>query len=168
MTEVTVWYLRQDDPAQLKPAPDPGGVEVREAKIRQWRVNRFFYELVGEPWQWVDKLAWSEQQWREYAERASLRTWIAMVEGSPAGYFELEKRSDDSVEICYFGLAAPFFGRGLGGFLLSRAVEEAWAWEAARVTVNTCSLDHPAALSNYQARGFSIDRSETRPESAAD
>ena len=164
MAEVTVWYLQQDEPAQLQPASDPGGLDIREAKVRQWRVNRFLYELVGGPWQWVDKLPWGEQQWREYAERESLRTWIAHVEGSPAGYFELEKRDDGSVEICYFGLAEPFFGKGLGGFLLTRAIEEAWGWGASRVTVNTCSLDHPAALSNYQARGFNLLRTETRQQ----
>jgi GNAT superfamily N-acetyltransferase len=156
MAEVTVWYLQQAEPAQLRPAADPGGIRIEEAKVRQYRFNRFLYELVGEPWHWVDKLPWSEQQWREYAERANLRTWAAWVDGSPAGYFELEKRDDSSVEICYLGLAEPFFGRGFGGLLLTRAIEEAWAWGAARVTVNTCSLDHPGALANYRARGFEI------------
>ena len=43
----------------------------------------------------------------------------------------------------------------------SRAFSEAWAWEASRVTVNTCSLDHPGALSNYRSRGFDVYRTVT-------
>jgi len=31
-----------------------------------------------------------------------------------------------------------------------------------QVGVNTCSLDHPSALQNYQARGFEIVRTETK------
>ncbi len=158
---VTVWYLEQTDPSQLQRVTDPGGIDIREARVKQFRANRFLYELVGAAWEWVDKLSWSDQQWLDYAERDALRTWIATVDGSPAGYFELEKREDGSVEVCYFGLAEAFIGKGFGGFLLSRALEEAWAWDAQRVTVNTCSLDHPGALANYQARGFVIYRTET-------
>lgn len=166
MTEVTVWFLEQQSLSQLRPAPDPGGIRIEEACIRQFEFNRFLYQLVGGPWRWVDKLTWSDQQWRDYAERDSLRTWAAWVEGSPAGYFELEKRDNGSVEICYFGLAQPFFGKGYGGYLLTRAIEEAWSWGANRVTVNTCSLDHPSALNNYRARGFELSREvvETRAD----
>jgi hypothetical protein len=49
----------------------------------------------------------------------------------------------------------------LGGALLSRALEDAWQMEPRRVWVHTCTLDHPAALANYQARGMKIYRSET-------
>ncbi|MDJ0877069.1 MAG: GNAT family N-acetyltransferase [Halieaceae bacterium] len=165
MTEVKVWYLQQTDPGQHLHTPNPGGIRVEEATVRQFRFNRFLYELVGAPWQWVDKLSWSDAQWRAYAERDSLRTWAAWVEGSPAGYFELEKRADGSVDICYFGLAQPFIGRGLGSYFLSCAIAEAWAWDANRVTVNTCSLDHPSALGNYQSRGFEVYRTEVEQRS---
>ncbi len=161
MNEVTVWYLQQTSREQLQAVADPGGIRVEEARVRQFSFNRFLYALVGAPWQWVDKLSWSDDQWRTYAEREELRTWAAWVEGSPAGYFELEKRGDDSVEICYFGLAEPFIGRGLGSYFLYRAIAEAWGWDANRVTVNTCSLDHPSALQNYQSRGFELYRTET-------
>jgi hypothetical protein len=37
----------------------------------------------------------------------------------------------------------------------------AWDWGATRVWVHTCSLDHPSALANYQARGMRLYRHET-------
>jgi hypothetical protein len=45
-------------------------------------------------------------------------------------------------------------GLGLGAHLLTVAVEEAASIRATSVWLHTCSLDHPAALANYQARGF--------------
>jgi GNAT superfamily N-acetyltransferase len=75
-------------------------------------------------------------------------------EGSPAGYFELEKHDDGSIEIAYFGLLQEFLGRGLGKHLLSVAVEQAWSDGANRVWLHTCTLDDPAAMPNYIKRGF--------------
>lgn len=44
---------------------------------------------------------------------------------------------------------------GFGGGLLSHAITSAWEWPGTRrVWVHTCTLDHPSALQNYQARGF--------------
>ena len=163
MTDLTIWYLQADSPEQLKTSPSPGGIDVVEVQESQFEFNRFLYQLIGQPWQWTDKLDWTNHQWRDYVERDSLRTWVAWVKGSPAGYFELEKRADNSVEICYFGLAPRFIGRGFGAYLLSKAIEEAWGWQAERVTVNTCSLDHPSALNNYQSRGFDLVDTVVKP-----
>ena len=100
----------------------------------------------------------------DYAERPALRTWMARSEGSPAGYYELERQDDGEVEIKYFGLAPAFIGRGFGGFLLGQALRSAWDWEGTRrVWVHTCSLDHPSALANYQARGMAIYDTEVDP-----
>jgi GNAT superfamily N-acetyltransferase len=71
--------------------------------------------------------------------------------------------SNDEVEIAYFGLLLKFIGRGLGGALLTSAIENAWAWSPtpSRVWVHTCNRDHPSALANYQARGFKIYKTVT-------
>ena len=67
------------------------------------------------------------------------------------------------IEIAYFGLLPEFIGRGLGGVLLTSAIETAWAWTPtpSRVWVHTCNRDHPSALANYQARGFEIYKTVT-------
>ena len=161
MDDVTVWYLEHTEPRTSTPAA-MAGVRVEEARIKQYQFNRFLYHLVGGPWRWTDKLEWSDRQWREYAEGDALRTWAAWVEGSPAGYFELEKRTGNRVELCYFGLAEKFIGRGLGTYLLGVALAEAWRWDASRVTVNTCTLDHPRALHTYLRQGFRVLRKEVR------
>jgi N-acetylglutamate synthase-like GNAT family acetyltransferase len=72
----------------------------------------------------------------------------------------LEKQSE-SVEIAYFGLLPQFIGQGIGGHLLTHAIEKAWQMQAQRVWVYTCTLDHLGALSNYIARGFRVFKQET-------
>lgn len=159
---VTTYYLEMCDPAWLRPAPRSGALELRECEVPQFELNRFLYRFVGAAWAWTDKLGWSDEQWRAWTEDPRLRTWIALSRGSPAGYFELQMQPGAAVEIAYFGLAPAFIGRGLGGELLTRALECAWSWDARRVWVHTCTLDHPAALANYQARGMRLFRQETR------
>jgi len=51
-------------------------------------------------------------------------------------------------------------GQGLGKHLLSCAVRDAWALRPTRVWLHTCTLDHPHALSNYEARGFVAYKTE--------
>lgn len=162
MPEVTITYLEMKSPGQLKAKPGALGLTVCECRVKQFQVNRFMYQLVGGPWQWTDKLTWPDAQWQAYAESDDLRTWIAYQQGSPAGYYELRQGADGDVEIAYFGLTPKFIGQGLGGELLTHALESAWAWEGTqRVWVHTCTLDHPSALPNYEARGLVPYRRET-------
>ncbi|QFU76388.1 GNAT family N-acetyltransferase [Halioglobus maricola] len=160
MVEITTWHLEMTSPEQSVPRNESRGLLVAECEVDQWQFNRFLYQFVGAAWEWQDKLSWPEQEWRSYVERPELRTWLASCEGSPAGYFELEKQGSD-VEIKYFGLAPAFIGRGFGSYLLSQAIHNAWRWDSPeRVWVHTCSLDHPSALTNYQARGFSLFKTD--------
>jgi GNAT superfamily N-acetyltransferase len=93
-----------------------------------------------------------------------LHLFVAYKDGAPAGYFELQQQGDATVEIMYFGLSERFIGKGFGGYLLTQAIEQAWSLpNTRRVWVHTCSLDHPSALQNYQARGFSLFRTDTEP-----
>lgn len=154
-----VTYLEMRSPGQLVPKRNSDErFWIREATVKQWRFNRFLYSAVGESWNWRDKSPWSEQQWRDYAEAENLRTFAAYYDGSPAGYYELRQDDEPSVEIAYFGLLPAFYGRGLGGALLTHALEQAWSMSPARVWLHTCTEDHPAALANYQARGMVIYR----------
>jgi len=85
---------------------------------------------------------------------------LLTVAGAPAGFFELERHHDGSVEVSYFGLLPEFHGRGLGKHMLTEAAEAAWALGASRVWLHTCTLDHPRALANYLGRGFRVFKTE--------
>jgi GNAT superfamily N-acetyltransferase len=167
MNEVTTYYLEMTSPSSLTGKWDSHGLQVRECLIKQFEFNKFLYQLVGKTWEWIDKLVLTDDEWRAFAEADNLRTWVAYLEGSPAGYYELQQQYDGDVEIAYFGLAPRFIGKGFGGYLLSHAIRSAWDWDGTRrVWVHTCTLDHHGALANYKARGMKVYR-ETAEDSAA-
>lgn len=163
--EVITTYLEMTSAAELRPkGSDNPRFKIRELAERDWQLNRWLYLTVGEPWEWTDKRVWSDERWHLYVNTDALRTFVAEHDSEIAGYFELHRVNHD-IEIAYFGLLPEFIGRGLGGALLTSAIEQAWQWDATRVWVHTCSLDHPSALANYQARGFRIymTTTNTRP-----
>jgi GNAT superfamily N-acetyltransferase len=157
--EVTTDYLEMTDPGELRPKTLAiEGLDIRQAETPSPELNRFLYTAVGGDWFWTDRLGWNFRQWQEWVNRPGLRTWVAYVSGTPAGYFELHAQPDDDVEIPSFGLLPQFTGQGIGGHFLTIAVEKAWQMGAKRVWLHTCDFDHPHALSNYKARGFRVVR----------
>ncbi|MBF6595900.1 MAG: GNAT family N-acetyltransferase [Thermaceae bacterium] len=162
LAEVTTYYLETLSPAELRPRRvELPGLQILKAELPSAELQHFLYRSVGGDWYWYEKADWSYAQWLEYAQNPALHTWVAYLKGTPAGYFQLEVQPESNVEIAYFGLLPQFGGLGLGGHLLSVALEQAWKLEAKRVWVHTCSLDSPAALVNYQARGLRLYKTET-------
>lgn len=154
--------LRREDLRPGKRAPRGNAVlEVRRAEIPSPELNRFLYTAVGRDWTWTDRLPWTRNRWLEYLSRPGVETWVGSVAGTPCGYFELVAEGSGSVEIAYFGLLPRFTGQGLGGRLLTLAVERGFELGGRRVWLHTCSLDHPRALQNYVERGFREFRVET-------
>ena len=152
-------YLQMNSPAQLRRQRcAEEGFQVREQTERDWHFNRDLYLAVGENWSWTDKRTWTDDRWKEYGPAPELRTFGAYLNDTLAGYYELRGDEEGGVEIAYFGLLPQFLGRGLGGALLTSAIEQAWQMSpsVARVWLHTCTLDHPRALANYQARGMTI------------
>jgi GNAT superfamily N-acetyltransferase len=155
-------FLEMTDPAELQGAPDPPAHavldRVEDCAPARWRR---LYTDVGREYHWVDRLVWTDDEITRYLADPALELWVLRVRDDTAGYFELRRHDDGAVEVAYFGLLPAFTGQGLGRFMLTKAVERAWALGATRVWLHTSSLDHSSALSNYLARGFSIWKQET-------
>jgi len=160
--EVLRTYLELSRPEQLRsaPCPDP---RARIERVEDCPPSffRYLYAEVGRRYHWVDRIEWSDEQHAARLADPNVSLHLLSVAGAPAGYFELERHDDGAVEVAYFGLLPEFLGRGLGKYLLSRAASEAFALGASRVWLHTCTLDDPAALPNYLARGFRKVREET-------
>ncbi len=155
--EVVTWFLEMTDPGQLRaPAQASERLRVTEVTAAAPEFAWFLYAAVGRRWGWVDRLGWSLEAWADHGRRDDVSLHVAWLDDAPAGYVEYQVELPDAVQIVYFGLLPSFMGRGLGGELLTRAVRRAWAWEPDRVWLHTCSLDAPAALENYRARGFRV------------
>ena len=158
-TLVRTTHLEMRSPESLQPARQfPAEVLLVRAGVASPELNRYLYTAVGGDWYWLDRLPWDWARWRAWVDRPELETWVAHYQGTPAGYFELEYQPDNAVEIGILGILPNFSGKGLGGYLLTQAAHRAWRLRPGveRVWVHTCSLDHPGALANYIARGFTV------------
>jgi len=156
--DVVRTHLELTDGRQLRPAGPARLDDVQIARVLppDGEVSRWFYAEVGRPYAWVDHARRSAQEWQGWARR--VETWVATVEGRPAGYYELLP-GDAGVEVAYFGLLREFHGAGLGGELLTHALRRALEL-GSPVRLHTCTLDGQHALANYLARGMRPVRTE--------
>lgn len=160
--EVTRTYLELKDPDRFRPArlDDDPLIRIARVPVPSVELAQRLYREVGSEYHWVDRWSWSAQEWEAWVRRPGYGLWIMSYDGDVAGFFELKWSDAGDVEIELIGLVKRFHGRGLGGHLLTSAVEIAFAIGASRIWLHTCTLDHPAALPNYQARGFTPFRTE--------
>lgn len=164
MPSVTVvrTYLELQTPEALRStACDDRRVILERAPPGATELFRRLYHEVGWAYHWRDRDAVPDDALLAYLESPDVQLWALLHHDEMAGFFELRRHADASVEIVYLGLISRFVGRGLGKCLLSRAAEAAWRMDAARVWLHTCTLDAPSALPNYLARGFEPVRVET-------
>lgn len=152
---VTVTSLEMTSDGEVVAADPPAGAEGHRVDTGKAALSRDFYRRVGEPWYWVDRLAWTDAQWQAWTDRPEHHLLVCRQDGQDAGYAELEQQPGGDVEIAYFGLLPEAIGRGLGRWWLAQVLAEAWRLPGThRVWVHTCTLDGPAALATYQGRGL--------------
>jgi GNAT superfamily N-acetyltransferase len=158
---VTRTFLELPAPDALRPArrADARLTVTREAAPTVALARRL-YRDVGGPWHWRDRDAWPDERYAAWLADPAVSLWVATEDAAIAGFFELVRHADASIELSLFGLLPGFAGRGLGGHLLTIAAETALAAHPTRFWLHTCSLDSPAALPNYLARGLVPTRTE--------
>ena len=157
---VTRTYLRMLAAGGLRPAREAPGATTRRVMQCSPDQYRALYRAVGDRWHWRDRNAWSDERLAAYLTDPDVSIHLFEVAGEIAGYFELQRHPGGDVELVYFGLVPERIGQGLGGAMLTAATEEAWRSGATTVWLHTCTLDHPAAIANYRARGFEPYRTE--------
>ena len=129
---------------------------------KDFQLNKFFYKNVGKNHRWIDRLIWTDLNWIEYVSNKKLFTYVLKEKNEIAGYYELLfYENNKEAEIAYFGILEEYFGKKLGGYLLSESIKNSFNQGAKRVWVHTCSLDHENALKNYLARGMKVFKTET-------
>jgi len=119
------------------------------------------YDAVGRDYAWEDAHHRDPEELAEWLTHEKVSLYTLMAKGWPQGFFMLDAREEGVTDLAYFGLVPEAIGMGLGKFLLQTAILTAWDADGTeRVTVNTCTLDHPRALGAYQKQGFSPIRQE--------
>ncbi|GIL00781.1 MAG: hypothetical protein BroJett030_06800 [Alphaproteobacteria bacterium] len=137
------------------PRPLAPGLALMRAEAMPVAFYRYLYDEVGRPYHWYLRRRLDDATLAAIIHAPTTQIDVLYVGGCPAGYFELDSSGlPDKVALAYFGLCRDYLGRGLGKWLLSAAIAAAWEHGPQRVTVNTNTLDHPAALPLYQKLGF--------------
>ncbi|MBR0671564.1 GNAT family N-acetyltransferase [Neoroseomonas soli] len=151
---VDVTFLRMEAPSLTPARPLPPEVRVEHALHCSVPFYRYLYDTVGEPWLWWMRRTASDAELAALLSLPAISVHVLMKDGEPAGFYELDRRNPQTVNLAYFGLMPWAIGTGLGRAFLRHAVDTAWASRRPAVTVNTCTADHPRALPAYLAAGF--------------
>jgi GNAT superfamily N-acetyltransferase len=145
-----VTYLEMTERPKPRPFPDSQLRMVRWARVDPAKY-RLLFERVGGRWLWYSRLAMDDA-----ALLANAGEVHAVIDrqGVEVGMLELDFRQEGECLIRFLGLVPELAGRGQGEWLFAQTLALAWRAGVRRVHVNTCSLDHPAALPSYMKAGF--------------
>ncbi len=153
---VTVTFLEMtSQPATYAHPPVNRQIALLKARNMPLHYYRYLTDRVGRKWHWVNVLRYSDEELTAAIHAPGRDIRVLYVDGAPAGFFDLKQRPADEIELAYFGMMEHVTGQGLGRWFLGAAIEAAWSHRPRLVSVQTCTLDHPAALPLYQKLGFS-------------
>jgi GNAT superfamily N-acetyltransferase len=141
---------------EMTERPRPRPLPPSPLRLERWgQVDpdkyRLLFRRVGGRWLWFSRLLMDD---------STLRVNVAEVHavvdrsGIEVGMLELDYREQGECLVRFLGLVPELAGRGHGKWLFAQLMALAWRPGVARVHVNTCTLDHPAALPSYLRAGF--------------
>jgi GNAT superfamily N-acetyltransferase len=145
-----VTFLEMTHRPPLRPLP------ASPLRLERWKEPdqakyRILFRRVGAPWLWYSRLLMDDV--RLTAEMAEVHA-VTDRAGVEVGMLELDFRTEGECLIRFLGLVPELAGKGHGAWLFAQVSALAWRPGVRRVHVNTCSLDHPAALPSYRKAGF--------------
>lgn len=160
LVEVTVYHLEMRDPVENEVTAPQVRIDVLEVDSPAVDYYRFLYDAVGADYRWLSRRKMSDEDLARVIQHPETRMFVLHVEGSPAGFAELDCRNSQNIELVQFGLLGEYHGRGLGTWFLNWVIREVWSHNPERFWLHTCTFDHPAALGMYQKSGFVIFKEE--------
>ena len=158
---VKVTYLEMHRRPELVLCPPMPGITITRARRPTVAFCRFLNDAVGSRWNWIDRKLISDEDLRRIVHHDLVETYVLYVDGTPAGFAELDRRTADQIELAYFGIMPEFLGQGLGRHFLNWSIDRAWSHRPRRLWLHTCELDHEAALPLYQSAGFQVYDEQT-------
>jgi GNAT superfamily N-acetyltransferase len=142
---------------EMTERPRPRRLPSSPLRMKAWKhvtpaEYRLLFERVGGRWLWFSRLRMDDA-----TLRANICELHAVIDrnGVEVGMVELDFSGPGECLIRFLGLVPELAGKGHGAWLFAQTLMLAWRKGVARVHVNTCSLDHPAALPSYLKAGFS-------------
>jgi GNAT superfamily N-acetyltransferase len=151
---VEVTFLRMAQPPVNPPPALPADARVVAVAACTVPFYRYLYNTVGQDYVWWLRRTAPDSEIAAALADPAVTVHVLYQGGAPAGFYELERRASGLTNIAYFGLLPHAVGHGMGSAFLRHAIDNGWARGSRALTVNTCTADHPRALPNYLAAGF--------------
>ena len=159
----TVTYLEMTARPSVPARAPEGSTLMRSETPPVWWFLAL-YDAVGSSYHWTDAHHRPRAEVEAFVQHPRTELWTLMRAGWPRGFFLLDGRAPPVCDLSYFGLVPEAVGTGIGRWFLSKAIDRAWSLRGTeRVTVNTCTLDHPRALDTYRRAGFTVLRRQEHP-----
>jgi GNAT superfamily N-acetyltransferase len=160
LVEVKTYYLEMLAYAKRSMPPPRDDLSFVHAKKPTIAYYRFLYNTVGKDYHWLTRGKLSDPELATLIHDPLDEVHVLHVDGTPAGFAELDRRKEGEIELVQFGLMPEFIGQWLGKYFLQWTIDKAWSYEPRRFWLHTCTLDHPAALPNYLKAGFVVYKEE--------
>jgi GNAT superfamily N-acetyltransferase len=149
-----VTHLEMRSRAQLRPERPQQPYALRRVPKPDLVWYRDLYRRVGENWLWFSRLAMDDRALAEVVHDSGIEIHALRHRSRDEGLLEIDFRRFPEVEISFLGVAENLLGKGAGRYLINRAIENVWGRGPSRLTVHTCTMDHPRALEFYLRSGF--------------
>lgn len=153
--ETTVTFLEMTSQPSHRVQPP---ANLRLALLRAHKPTPHFYRYlyfhVGNQFNWEMRLRLNDAALLEKIHAPKTEIHVLYLDGVPAGFYEINRANPAVTDLAYFGIMGHAIGLKLGKWFLSAAIHACWENGPDKITVNTCTLDHPAALPLYQKMGF--------------
>jgi len=152
----TVTHLEMRKPPRAMPVVRPRGkYALLRAEKPAVHFYRYLYDVIGKGHVWVNRKRLSDEALAEIIQHEDVEIYVLYLNGTPAGYCEIDFRHmPEQAELAFLGVMPEQIGQGLGRFLFGEALSIVWTRMPKRLIIQTCTLDHPAALPMYQRYGF--------------
>ena len=146
---------------EMRERPRPVPLPSSPLRLERWRAPalgryRTLFRRVGAPWLWFSRLVMDDDTLSAIVLDPGVEVYAITDRGIEVGLLELDFHTAAEAALSYVALVPELAGRGHGRWLLAQALMLAWRPGVERVTVHTCTLDHPAALPAYRRAGFVV------------
>lgn len=150
----TVTHLEMHGEPLLRCPVPHGKLALIRAEHPPVHFYRYLYDTIGRDYFWVTRRKLSDQALAQIIQDDRVHIIVLYDNGVPAGFAELDLRRMPVADLAFLGIMPDFLGKGLGRFLLCETIRTAWMHGPEKMTVQTCTMDHPRALPLYQRHGF--------------
>lgn len=149
-----VTHLEMTEKPDLQLVPEPDGLTLVQHHSFNPDSYRKLFREIGEDYLWFSRLHMGDADLKATFTDPDYALYTLQKDGQDLGLLELDFRTQAACELAFFGLTSDLIGTGSGRYLITQAIERAWARPITRFHVHTCTLDSPQALTFYMRNGF--------------